>query len=359
VKPARLLKIPVRKAVLSLAPYNAPEEGRAKKLRLDFNENTVGCSPVVLRGLSRITAEEMAIYPEYQATIKRLARYFRVRPEEMHLTNGIDDALHLIADTFIEDGDSVLVIEPTFDMYRFFAQLAGADVAALRYDERMRFPVDAVIRALKVRSRKVPRVLYISNPNNPTGTLVRREELQGILRATSRTLVLVDEAYFDFSGVTILPWIRRYPNLLVARTFSKSAGLAALRIGVLFGNPELLNAMRRACTPYPVSTAALVAAEAATRDPRFLRNYTREVLQSRAMLEEGLVRLGAQIFPSSANFVLADFGAKAPGLVRALERKNILVRERHDFPRVGFVRVSAGTRANTRAVLRAMEEILR
>jgi histidinol-phosphate aminotransferase len=358
MKKIKMPKIPVRRAVLAMAPYGAPEEGRAGKLRLDFNENTVGCSPTVLRALSRMTAEQMAIYPEYQATTRRLARFFRVRPEEMHLTNGIDDALHLIADTFIEDGDSVLVVEPTFDMYRFFAELAGARVIALRYDEQMNFPVADVVRELRRSPRRCPRVLYIANPNNPTGTLVQPEELRRILRAASRTLVLVDEAYFDFSGVTVLPWIRRYPNLLVARTFSKSAGLAALRVGCLFARPEILSVMRRACTPYPVNTAALVAAEAATRDARFIRNYTREVLQSRALLEKGLVRLGARIYPSAANFILADFGPGAHRLVRALDRKGILVRERKDFPREGFVRISAGTRADTRRVLRAIEETL-
>jgi histidinol-phosphate aminotransferase len=144
----------------------------------------------------------------------------------------------------------------------------------------------------------------------------------------------------------------------VARTFSKSAGLAALRVGCLFGTPELLAAMRRACTPYPVNSAALVAAEAATRDTGFLRKYTREALLSRALLEKGLVRLGARIYPSSANFVLADFGPGALRLVRLLERKGILVRGRRDFPREGFVRISAGTRADTRKLLRAMEGIL-
>jgi histidinol-phosphate aminotransferase len=358
MKPGKPQPIAIRKAVLGLAPYNAPSEGRAKKLRLDFNENTVGCSPAVIRALSRMTAKEMAVYPEYQETTKRLARFFGVRPAEMHLTNGIDDALHLISDTFINDGDSVLVVEPTFDMYRFFAELAGGSVVALRYDDEMRFPVDAVILALQQPAKECPRVLYIANPNNPTGTLVQREELKRILQAAANTLVLVDEAYFDFSGLTILSWIRRYPNLLVARTFSKSAGLAALRIGCLFGNPELLSAMRRACTPYPVNSAALVAAEAAIRDPRFLQKYTREVLESRAMLEKGLVRLGARIYPSSANFVLADFGPGARRLVRALDKMGILVRGRKDFPREGFIRISAGTRADTRKLLRAMEGIL-
>jgi histidinol-phosphate aminotransferase len=358
VKKMKLPKIPVRRAVLAMAPYGAPEEGRARKLRLDFNENMVGCSPAVLRALSRMTAQQMAIYPEYQATTRRLARFFRVRPEEIHLTNGIDDALHLIADTFIEDGDSVLVAEPTFDMYRFFSELAGARVTALRYDDDMKFPVAGVLRELRGSSPSIPRVLFIANPNNPTGTLVQPEDLRRILRAASRTLVLVDEAYFDFSGLTILSWIRQYSNLLVARTFSKAAGLAALRLGCLFAKPEILSVMRRACTPYPVNTAALVAAEASIRDARFLRNYMREVLQSRALLEEGLARLGARVYPSAANFVLVDFGPGAHRLVCALERKGILVRERKDFPREGFVRISAGTRADTRRLLRAIEEIL-
>lgn len=352
------MPIRVREAVLGLAPYNAPAEGRAKKLRLDFNENTVGCSPAVIRALSRMTAKEIAVYPEYQKSTKRIAKFFGVRPAEIHLTNGIDDALHLIADTFLDDGDCVLVVEPTFDMYRFFAELAGATVSALRYDDEMRFPVKEVIRVLKQPAKRCPRILYVANPNNPTGTLVPSGDLKRILDAASHTLVLVDEAYYDFSGLTILPWIRRYSNLLVARTFSKSAGLAALRIGCLFGKPELMDAMRRACTPYPVNSAALVAAEAAIRDPRFLREYTREVLESRAMLEEGLVRLGARIYPSSANFVLADFGPGARRLVRSLDTKGILVRGRKDFRREGFIRISAGTRADTRKLLRAMEGIL-
>jgi histidinol-phosphate aminotransferase len=358
LKKMKLPKIPVRQAVLGLAPYDTPKEGRARKLRLDFNENTVGCSPAVLRALSGMTAEQMAIYPEYQATTKRLARFFGVRPEEMHLTNGIDDALHLITDTFVNDGDSVLVAEPTFDMYRFFAELARARVIVLRYDDEMKFPVADVLRELRRSLPRKPRVLFIANPNNPTGTLVQPEDLRRILRAASQTLVLVDEAYFDFSGLTILSWIRQYSNLLVARTFSKSAGLAALRLGCLFAKPEILSVMRRACTPYPVNTAALVAAEASIRDARFLRNYTREVLRSRALLEKGLTRLGARIYPSAANFVLVDFGPAAHRLVRALERKGILVRERKDFPREGFVRISAGTRADTRRLLRAIEEIL-
>ncbi len=353
MKAKRVLNIPVRPAVLRLAPYRTPEENRAGKLRLDFNENTVGCSRAVLRALSRITPEQLAIYPEYQATTARLARFFGVRTGEIMLTNGIDDALHVMMDTFIERGDRVLLTDPTFDMYRFFAELAGARVIALRYDQEMKYPLAAVQRAL----RSAPRILFIANPNNPTGTLVHPAQLRKILRAARRTLVLVDEAYFDFSGLTILSWIRRHANLIVSRTFSKAAGLAGLRLGCLFARPQILAALRRASTPYPVNTAALVAAEASIRDIRAVRKYAREVLKSRGLLEKGLLRLGARIFPSSANFVLADFGPGARRMVRALERKGILLRERRDFPREGFVRITAGTRADTQRVLRAIEAL--
>jgi histidinol-phosphate aminotransferase len=347
------LSVPVRASVKHLAPYVAPEEGRAGKLRLDFNENTIGCSPKVLRALSRITPEELAIYPEYEVTTRRLARRFGVRPAEMLFTNGVDDALRLIMDTFVEPGNTVLIPEPTFSMYRFFAEIAGGRVEAVRYESDLQFPLAATLRAL----RRSPRVLCLANPNNPTGTLLDRSALRRILDAAPRTLVLVDEAYFEFAGLTVLPWIRRRANLVVSRTLSKAAGLAALRLGVLFARADLADALRRACTPYPVSAAALVAAEAALADRQFLRRYVREVLASRALLALGLERLGVRVFPSAANFLLVDFGPGGGWLVRRLARRGILLRDRaSEMGRDGFVRVTAGTVAQTRRLLRAIEE---
>ena len=135
--------------VKRLAPYVAPEEGRAGKLRLDFNENTVGCSPAALRALRRMTSEQLCIYPEYEASQRRLARHFGVRPAEMLFTNGVDDALRLLMDTFVEPGNTVLLPEPTFTMYRFYAEIAGARIATERYDADMRFPLEAILRALQ------------------------------------------------------------------------------------------------------------------------------------------------------------------------------------------------------------------
>jgi len=348
-----IANVRVRASVRNLAPYAAPEEGREGKLRLDFNENTVGCSPAVLRALRRVTAEQLAIYPEYEKSTLRLARSFGVRPTEMLLTNGVDDALRLLMETFVEPGSTVLIPEPTFSMYRFFSQVAGARVEVVRYDDQMRFPLDATLRALK----RSPRILFLSNPNNPTGTLLDLAALEQILDAARRTLVLVDEAYFEFARVTALPWIRRRSNLVVSRTFSKAPGLAAVRLGALFAQDHLADVMRRAFTPYPVNTLALVAAEAALGDQDFLRRYVREVLESRRELAQGLGKLGARVFPSGANFVLADLGRGASALVRRLARRGILLRDRaSDFGRDGFVRITAGTRAQTRKLLQAIEE---
>src|SRR4029077_8462067 len=182
-----------------------------------------------------------------------------------------DDALRVFFDTFVEPRSHILICEPTFPMYRYYAEIAGARVEALRYSRQMEFPLEAMLAAL----RKKPRVFFLANPNNPTGTLVPPAVLQKLLRAARETVMVFDEAYAEFSGFSSLPWIRRYQNLFVARTFSKAAGLAALRLGAVIAAKESLALVRRAMPPFPVNLAALVAAEAALREGQAIRRYVR------------------------------------------------------------------------------------
>ena len=348
-------RIAVRRAVERMRAYHPPLNGRLGKLRLDFNENTIGCSLAVCRALAGLTPDQVAMYPEYKAAGRRLARHFRVRPEELLLTNGTDDALRLIVDTFVEPDSAIVLVEPTFAMYRFYAELAGARIVALRYDRAMRFPLERVLRALR---RVQPRVLFLANPNNPTGTLLEPPALRRILGAASHTLVVVDEAYYEFSGVTVLPWIRRLSNLVVTRTFSKAAGLAGLRLGCVFANRRIAAGLRKAHSPYPVNAAALAAGEAAARDGRSTERYAQEVRRSKRELETALARLGVSHYRGAANFVLADFGRRAPALLGALRRRGILLRDRRsDFGRVGYVRITAGTREQTRRLVEAIEKL--
>lgn len=343
--------LPVRKAILERRTYDAPAEGREGKVRLDFNENTAGCSPAVLRALRKISPKRLAMYPEYEQSNKRLARYFGVQGEELLLTNGGDEALRVFFDTFVDAGSSVVICEPTFPMYRYYGEIAGARIEALRYGSEMELPLAGILTALE----KKPRVVFIANPNNPTGTLSQVASLEEIVRSATHTAVVIDEAYTDFCGVTLVPHIAKYPNLFIARTFSKAAGLAALRLGAVIATAESLAYLRRAMPPFAVNLSALVAAEAAVRDRRAIRQYVREILRTREWFAEELRKLGVKTFASAGNFLLANFGPGGPQLFQRLEREGILVRERtHDLG-PGFVRITIGTPAEMRLALKKIK----
>jgi histidinol-phosphate aminotransferase len=345
------VRLPVRRAILERKTYEPPGEGRSGKLRLDFNENTSGCSPRVARALAKLTPKLLAMYPEYQQSTRRLARHFGVAPGEILLANGGDDALRVFFDAFVDPASSILICEPTFPMYRYYAEIAGARVATLRYTAQMQFPLADALAAL----RKKPRVLFIANPNNPTGTLLNKAAIARILRAAPHTAVVIDEAYAEFSGVTVVPWIRRYANLFVVRTFSKAAGLAGLRLGAVLASQSNVALLRRAMPPFPVNLAALVAAEAAIRDRAAIRRYVRNTANTREWFAVQLARIGATSYPSAGNFLLADFGPSGPALFRKLEKQGILVRERSREIAPGFVRIGIGARDEMRRLLRAIE----
>jgi histidinol-phosphate aminotransferase len=343
--------IPVRKAILERRTYEAPAEGRFGKVRLDFNENTTGCSPAVRKALARLSSKELAMYPEYEIRTRALARYFRVRPGELALTNGGDDALRVFFDTFVEPGSHILICEPTFPMYRYYAEIAGAHVDVVRYTEQMKLPLDDVVSGL----RKKPRVFFLANPNNPTGTLVPKKDIAKILQHAPKTVVVMDEAYADFSGLTLVPWIRKYPQLFIARTFSKAAGLASLRLGAVIAQRDSLALVRRAMPPFPVNLAALVAAGAATEEGKTIARYVRDVKRLRSWLTVELKRRGVRVFPSAGNFLLADFGEAGPAFFRSLEKRDILVRERSKDIGLGFARISIGTEAELKKILRLFD----
>jgi histidinol-phosphate aminotransferase len=243
-----------------MAPYSPPTGGRAEKLRLDFNENTVGCSPRVIEFLSkRLTASQLSIYPEYTDAIRDLAAFFGVSADEFTLTNGTDEAIQLLVNTYVDDGDDVVLLKPSYAMYRFYAEVAGASIRELEYRrDDLSFPLEELLAALRPETRAV----LIANPNNPTGTGIGQEGLRKILEAAPGAAVLIDEAYYEFSGVTALGWLREFTNLFVSRTFSKVYGMAAMRCGCLFSRAENVQWLRKAQSPYSVNMLAAIAARA-------------------------------------------------------------------------------------------------
>ncbi len=343
-----------RAAVRAMAPYHPPTGNRIDKLRLDFNENTVGCSPCVIQALrAGITAEALTVYPDYARVKKTLAEFFHVAAEELLLTNGTDEAIQVLVNTYVDDGDEVVIARPSYAMYRFYAEVAGARIVEVAYEPpSLTFPLQALLEVVTPRTRAV----LISNPNNPTGTAVGLEQIELILRRAPGAAVLVDEAYYEFCAITALGLIDRYPNLFVSRTFSKVYGMAAMRMGCLFSHRDNVRYLHKAQSPYSVNMLAALAAEAAVADPAYVAAYVKEALAARRMLCAGLDRLGVGHAPSSANFILGYFGDRAVEVRDALREHAILVRDRsYEIP--GGVRITAGTCEQTRRVLDELERI--
>jgi histidinol-phosphate aminotransferase len=337
-----------------MAPYSPPTGNRIEKLRLDFNENTVGCSPRVIKFLKdSLTPERLSVYPSYDMVKQTLAGHFHVTPDQFVLTNGTDEAIQVFINTYVDDDDEVLILRPSYAMYRFYSEVAGAKVIDVDYPApQFEFPIEEVLAAITPATRAV----IISNPNNPTGTGIALEGLTRILKRARRAVVLVDEAYYEFSGVTALPWINETPNLFVSRTFSKVYGMAAMRIGCLFSHEANIAYLHKAQSPYSVNTMAALAAHQAVQDPAYVLKYVAEVLAARELLYVGLERLGIPYVPSSGNFVLALAGKRAIEVRDALRDRAILVRDR-SYEIKGGVRITVGTREQTRRLLKELENI--
>jgi histidinol-phosphate aminotransferase len=337
-----------------MAPYSPPTAGRAGKLRLDFNENTVGCSPRVIQAIrDGVTAETLTLYPEYGEAREAVARYFRVPPAGMLFTNGTDEAIQVFVNTYVDAGQEVLLLRPSYAMYRFYCEVAGASVREVAYPmPGMEFPLQEVLDAITPHTRAV----LLSNPNNPTGTGMSLLAIERILHRARKAAVLVDEAYYEFSGVTALTEIERVPNLFVTRTFSKVFGMAAMRLGCLFSHEANIAYLHKAQSPYSVNALAVAAARAAVEDTAYVESYVAEVLASRELLCLGLEKLGIGYVPSSANFVLGHFGERAVPVRDALRGLAILVRDR-SYEAPGCLRITVGTREQTRRLLDALNEI--
>jgi histidinol-phosphate aminotransferase len=339
---------------MAMAPYSPPTAGRLGKLRLDFNENTVGCSPRVIEALRNgVDAANLSVYPEYGEAKEAVARYFGVLPEQFVFTNGTDEAIQVFINTYVDDGQEVLLLRPAYAMYRFYAEVAGAKICEVGYPQpAMEFPLQEVLDAITPETRAI----IISNPNNPTGTGVSLLGIERILHRAKHAAVMVDEAYYEFSGVTALTEIERVPNLFVSRTFSKVFGMAGMRLGCMFSHPANIAFLHKAQSPYSVNSLAVLAAQAAIEDQAYVETYVAEVLAARELLCFGLEKLGITYVPSSANFVLGYFGDRAVEVRDALRGQAILVRDRsYEIP--GGVRITAGTREQTRRLLAVLEEV--
>ena len=340
--------------------YERPAAPR-KALRLHLNENTAGCSPRVMEALQRVTREEVAFYPDYDDVTAATARFFGVPAERAVLTNGLDEGILAVALTALRltasgGGDAVVVV-PAFDMYAACVDAVGGRTVEVPMGPEFEFPQQQVLDAVTERTR----VIFLTNPNNPTGGLIPRVALRSIAEHAPHALVFIDEAYADFSGASVLgdPVFAALENVVVGRTFAKAYGLAGIRAGALIAHPAAMQHIRRVLPPYSLNAYAVAALAAAIEDSAYVDWYGRQVEQSKTLMYEAFDRLGVKHWKSAGNFVLINLGADAPATVAALANLGVVVRDRSSDPTCpGCVRVAAGVVEHTKTFLAALEEVL-
>ncbi len=334
----------------------------ASGLRLHLNENTAGCSPRVIDALRAFTREQAAFYPDYDAPIAAAARWLNVAPEQLLLTNGLDEGILAVSIAALRgsaaaDPYDAIVVVPAFDMYAACADAAGGRVVEVPLGGDFSFPLDRVLAAVTDRTRLV----FLTNPNNPTGQPIAPAAIRAVASAAPHATVLLDEAYADFSGTTFIDRdaFDRLSHVIVGRTFAKAHGLAGLRVGALVGTPERLAPLRRVVPPYSLNACAAVALPAALDDRAYFDAYVQQVTASREMLYAAFDRLGVKYWRSAANFVLACFGGQCASTIAGLAARQIYVRDRSaDVGCEGCVRITAGVTEHTRAAIAAIEEVL-
>ena len=349
---------PVPRARVQAMKEYHPPLGNRDTMRLDFNENTIACSPRVKEVLGQISAGALTRYPEREPVERIVAEHVGVAAEQLVLTNGVDEAIHVLFEAFLEDGDELLLPVPTYTMYEVYGSATDARAVAVQAGGDLQFPFERLLGAITPRTK----IIAIANPNSPSGSVATREQIKEIARRAPDAVVLVDEAYFHFFGETMMDLVGKVPNLMVARTFSKAYGLAGLRLGVLTGPVELMKWVRRVLSPYSVNSLALACLPVALEDTAYVDWYVGEVLGARAEFEAVLDELEVRRWPSMANFVLVEIGEKHREFVRRMSAGGVLVRDRSNDPGCdGYVRITIGTREQMRkaaVVLRkTMEEI--
>jgi histidinol-phosphate aminotransferase len=326
-------------------------------LRLHLNENTGGCSSKVVDAVRAFDARGLATYPDYRAAVTETAAFLKVDPEWVVLTNGLDEGVLLTAIAYLAPAETtpeLIVAMPAFETYVTTARAMRARVVAVPPGPDYAYPLEGVLSAITPHTK----LIYINNPNNPTGQAVSKDAIRRVARAAPHAVVFVDEAYHDFMGENFLDEAKDFPNMLIGRTFSKAHGLAGMRVGVMIGRPELLEPIRLVMPLFNLNVVAVQALRAALTDPAFMPWSVEQATISKAMLYDALDRVGLRYWKSAANFVLVDGGAEARAIIDGMIARGVLIRDRtHDPHTPRCFRITAGLVDYTRQAVDALEAV--
>ncbi|WP_283148246.1 histidinol-phosphate transaminase [Silvimonas soli] len=343
--------------VQTLTPYVPGEQPKITNLiKLNTNENPFGPSPRVLEAIKAETADTLRLYPDPNADrLKQtIAAYHGIAANEVFVGNGSDEVLAHVFMALLNHEKPLLFADITYSFYPTYCSLYGVKHRVVPLDENMRIRLADYDQECGA--------IIIANPNAPTGILLSTAEIELLLQAHPDVVVVVDEAYVDFGGETVIPLIKRYPNLLVIHTLSKSRSLAGLRVGFAVGHPELIEALDRvknSFNSYPLDRLAIAGSVAAIEDESYFRRTCQGVIDTREKLVAGLNLLGFDVLPSAANFIFARHPQHdAATLAANLRAKAILVRHFKQERINQYLRISIGTDAECEALVDALQQII-
>ncbi len=344
-----------KKHIAAMSAYSPPLEGRdaSQHLLLDFNERTLPVSQSIREALiDFINGDRLQMYPSYGDVCDVLANYCGVSASQVMITNGSDQGIELIFRSICSEGDEVIIPGPSFAMYKQCAGVENLNVIEPQYTREEGYPLQAVLGAITKKTRLV----VVSNPNNPCGTLVAPEDILTIASAAPQAAILVDECYFEYTQTTVCEYLERYPNLLITRTFSKTWGMPSLRFGYLLSAVDNIRCLMNVRGPYDVNQLAVVAARAALANPLYTENYVREVMEeAKPLLERFLEERDIPYWRSAANY-LWIFPENTTPLTDALMKANILVRPKGDSEGNMGLRITIGTLEQTAKLISVLRE---
>lgn len=327
-------------------------------IRLDKNENTVGYpKKFVQEMLAGISPEMLSSYPEPFQLHERLARFLNLSKDRILLASGSDAAIKNCFEAFVDKGDKVITLFPTYAMVGIYAQLFGAKVVQIGYDDNLKLDFERLSREIQ----KGARLLYIANPNSPTGTLIGKERLRFLCEeCRKREIVfLIDEAYYYFCSETALDLIDEFPNIVVTRTFSKALGLASIRLGYLVTSPEIADWLSRWRPVYEINSFAQYCGSFILDHWESVEEYVREVLKAREWFSERVKAVGLETFPSFANFLLVKFpDHQIPRILEEFKRQGILIKGGGSmFPLSQTLRFSLGVKEQMERCINILEQL--
>ncbi|MFC1667370.1 histidinol-phosphate transaminase [Candidatus Omnitrophota bacterium] len=355
-----------RKSILNIKPYQPGkpieevkrELGLKDVIKMASNENPFGPSPKALDAIKKHLAD-INRYPEVDCFYLRqaLSKSLKIKPEQLVFGNGSDELIVLALRSFVNEGDEVIVATPTFLIYEIASRIQGAKIKKIptkyfKYD----------LKAMRQAVTKGTKLIFIANPDNPNGTYVTRYELETFLKGLpERVVVFIDEAYFDFVDEKDYPNGLDYiskNNVIVTRSFSKSYGLAGLRIGYGVSNAEIIKYMGSVRDPFNVNLVAQIAAAAALKDRKFLLKTKRMTQSGKRFLYEEFKRLGLRYVPSVTNFVLFEVGKDAAEICKRLLKKGVIVRNMKTWGMSAFIRVTVGREKENKRFVKELKKAI-